>query len=70
MFQAGGKPKGLVPDGTYTKSQIIVVDGEGLPQYEPAGPGIANLESTGHTVRVLPRYKRKQADHNTGGAKD
>ncbi|MBU3935080.1 hypothetical protein KJ909_00210 [Patescibacteria group bacterium] len=70
FFNPGKKLEGLDPDGTHTKSKIVVIDESGLPQYEPAGPGVANLEATGHSVRVVPIYRRKHEDHNTGGAKD
>ena len=62
------RPKGLAEAGTYTEDQVARVDG--YIKHIPPGPGIPNLEATGHRVEVQPKFVRGSRPHAGRGAKD
>ena len=58
LKEASQRPVGLAPNGTYTRSHRVRVDG-GIV-YLPAGVGTATLEATRHEVEILPDIRRRR----------
>jgi hypothetical protein len=69
-FGSGEKPKGLQPDGTYpggNSKTLVRVDGVGKLL---TGSEIANLQSTGYQIEIIPRLIRQGSPHNGRGSRD